>query len=104
MVVFIEVLWLVIHDLKWVLDKILNVLARSPNGLGREDLENIFSNYISNPVKSIEIKGKNKNYLNYRLKTISSDYFNKYYEMFYKFDFSSNKFIKIFLLNFFKSK
>ncbi|PWS21271.1 hypothetical protein DKP78_24460, partial [Enterococcus faecium] len=29
----------------------------------------MFKDYMSNPVKSVEIKGKNKDYVNYRLKT-----------------------------------
>src|ERR1700733_9868589 len=37
-----------------------------------ESLGITFKNYISNPVKSIKIKGKDKIYLNYRLKTVSS--------------------------------
>jgi len=41
---------------------------------------------MSNPVKSIKIKGKDKTYINYKLKTVSSPIFNQYYEMFYKFN------------------
>jgi hypothetical protein len=52
-----------------------------------ESLGIIFKYYISNPVKNIEIKGKGKIYLNYRLKTISLPIFNQYYKMFYKFWF-----------------
>ena len=33
-----------------------------------ESLGNIFKDDISNPVKNIEIKGKDKIYINYRLK------------------------------------
>jgi hypothetical protein len=60
-----------------------------------ESLGNIFKDYMSNPVKSIEIKGKNKNYINYRLKTVSSPIFNQYYEIFYKLNSESQKYIKI---------
>lgn len=58
-----------------------------------ESLGNIFKDYMSNPVKSIEIK--NKNYINYRLKTVSSPIFNQYYEIFYKLNSESQKYIKI---------
>lgn len=44
----------------------------------------IFNLFISTPLKSVEIKGKLNNYLNYRLKTRSLSVFNKYYELFYK--------------------
>lgn len=60
-----------------------------------ENLGVIFKDYISNPVKSIEIKGKNKVYTNYRLKTKSLSIFNQYYEMFYKFNSETQKYIKI---------
>lgn len=60
-----------------------------------ESLGIIFKDYISNPVKSIEIKGKGKIYLNYRLKTVSSPIFNQYYEMFYKLNSDSQKYVKI---------
>ena len=46
----------------------------------------LFKDYMSNPVKPIEIKGKNKVYINYRLKTKTLPVFNSYYEMFYKFN------------------
>jgi hypothetical protein len=60
-----------------------------------ENLGVIFKDYMSNPVKSIEIKGKNKVYTNYRLKTKSLSIFNQYYEMFYKFNSETQKYIKI---------
>jgi LAGLIDADG DNA endonuclease family len=60
-----------------------------------ESLGIIFKDYISNPVKTIEIKGKDKIYLNYRLKTVSSPIFNQYYEMFYKLNSESHKYVKI---------
>ena len=61
---------------------------------------------MNNPVKSIEIKGVNKVYTNFRLKTKTLSVFNQYYEMFYKFNLSldalakllaaqKNKFVKI---------
>ena len=55
----------------------------------------LFQDYISNPVKTIEIKGKNKVYINYRLKTKSLPVFNFYYEMFYKLNPLTNKYVKI---------
>lgn len=50
---------------------------------------------MNNPVKTIEIKGKNKVYKNYRLKTISLPLFNQYHDMFYKYDLNLHKYVKI---------
>ena len=61
----------------------------------------LFKEYMSNPVKTIEIKGINKVYINYRLKTKTLSIFNQYYEMFYKFNLDKNKYIKIIPLNIF---
>jgi len=54
----------------------------------------MFNDYMSNPVKSVEIKGKNKDYINYRLKTKTLPVFNSYFDMFYK-STELNKFVKI---------
>jgi hypothetical protein len=56
---------------------------------------NLFKDYTSNPVKALEIKGKYKNYINYRLKTKSLPVFVQYYKMFYEFDKDLNKYKKI---------
>jgi hypothetical protein len=50
---------------------------------------------MSNPVKTTEVKGKTKNYINYRLKTRSLPVFVQYYNLFYKFNEELNKNIKI---------
>lgn len=55
----------------------------------------LFSIYMSNPVKTLEIKGKDKVHTNFRLKTATLPLFNQYYEMFYKYNPESGKFIKI---------
>ena len=55
----------------------------------------LFKDYMSNPVKPIKIKGKNKVYINYRLKTKTLPVFNSYFEMFYKFNHLTNKYVKI---------
>lgn len=47
-----------------------------------ESIELLFKDYISTPVKSIELKGKNNSFINYRLKTKSA--FNYYHNLFYK--------------------
>jgi|SRR5580704_2449106 hypothetical protein len=60
-----------------------------------ESLGFIFKDYMSNHVKSLQIKGKNKVYTNYRLKTNSLPIFNQYYEIFYKFNSDTQKYIKI---------
>jgi len=59
------------------------------------ELGELFNNYMSNPVKALEIKGKTKSYTNYRLKTKSLPVFVQYYDMFYEFNENSNKFVKI---------
>jgi hypothetical protein len=60
-----------------------------------ESIGILFNEYLNNPVKIIEIKGKNKKYQNYRLKTISLPIFKQYHNMFYKYDISLQKFVKI---------
>jgi LAGLIDADG DNA endonuclease family len=60
-----------------------------------ESLGILFKDYMNNPVKNIEIKGKNKVYQNFRLKTISLPLFNQYHDMFYKYDSNLDKYVKI---------
>ena len=55
----------------------------------------ILNPYMSNPIKKVEIKSKEKIYTNYRLKTKSLPLFNTYFNMFYKLDTISSKYIKI---------
>lgn len=55
----------------------------------------LFKDYMGNPVKSLEVKGVNKVYTNYRLKTKTLAIFNGYHDMFYKLDSESNKYKKI---------
>ena len=50
---------------------------------------------MSSPVKYLEIKGKNKVYINFRLKTKSLPIFNKYHDMFYKLNTETGKYVKI---------
>jgi hypothetical protein len=50
---------------------------------------------MKNPIKCIEIKGKNKIYKNYRLKTVSLPILYEYFEIFYKFDLCLKKNFKI---------
>jgi len=59
------------------------------------ELGDIFKDYISNPVKALEVKGKTKNYTNFRMKTRSLPVFLEYYNMFYEFNHDSNKYVKI---------
>jgi LAGLIDADG DNA endonuclease family len=59
------------------------------------ELGDIFKDYMSNPVKALEIKGETKSYTNFRLKTRSLPIFLKYYNMFYEFNLDSNKYVKI---------
>lgn len=55
----------------------------------------LFNEYMSNPVKSVLIKGKNKEYLNFRLKTRSLPVFSYYYDLFYVYNSELEKYIKI---------
>lgn len=61
-----------------------------------ESIGEYFKEYIIGiPIKTLKIKGKNKNYINFRLKTKSLPVFNWYYDMFYQFNPEKNKFVKI---------
>jgi hypothetical protein len=55
----------------------------------------LFKDYMSNPVKILEVKGKTMIYTNYRLKTRSLPVFVQYYDMFYEFNVDLNKYVKI---------
>ena len=59
------------------------------------ELGELFKDYMKNPVKALEIKGKTKSYTNYRLKTKSLPVFVQYYDMFYEFNIDLNKCVKI---------
>lgn len=60
-----------------------------------QHIEQLLSPYMNNPVKSIEIKNKDKVYINYRLKTKTLPIFNPYFDQFYKLDTDYDKFVKI---------
>jgi len=60
-----------------------------------ESIENLFKFYIKNPIKQVEIKGKNKIYINYRIKTKTLPLFNIYQNMFYIFNTETNKYVKV---------
>ena len=55
----------------------------------------LFKEYMSNPVKSVEVKGVKKTYTNYRLKTKTLSIFNSYHDMFYQLNPETNKYTKI---------
>jgi hypothetical protein len=55
----------------------------------------LLSPYVGNPVKSVDIRIKDKVYTNYRLKTKTLPLFNYYFDMFYKIDTNSEKYFKI---------
>jgi LAGLIDADG DNA endonuclease family len=59
------------------------------------EIGKLFKEYMNNPVKALEVKGKTKSYTNYRLKTKSLPVFLKYYNMFYEFNEDLNKYVKI---------
>jgi hypothetical protein len=58
-------------------------------------LGEVFKEYMNNPVKALEVKGKDKTFTNYRLKTRSLPLFVPYYLKFYEFNEGLNKFTKI---------
>jgi len=60
-----------------------------------ESIENIFKEHIKNPIKQVEIKGENKVYINFRLKTKTLPLFNIYHDMFYTLNTETNKYVKI---------
>ena len=60
-----------------------------------EKIENLFIDYINNPIKQVEIKANDKIYINYRLKTKTLPLFNIYHDLFYIFNYDTNKFVKI---------
>ena len=60
-----------------------------------EYIENLFKEYIKNSIKEVEVKGVNKVYLNFRLKTMTLPLFNFYHDMFYILNTDTNKYVKI---------
>lgn len=60
-----------------------------------ESIGTLFIDYMNSPIKALEIKGKNKVYLNFRLKTKSLPIFNRYHDMFYKLNTETGKYVKI---------
>jgi hypothetical protein len=57
-------------------------------------LGDLLKEYMSNPVKCLEIKGKNNTYKNFRLKTKTLPLFAYYHDLFYECN-STGKYIKI---------
>ena len=62
-------------------------------------LGDLFKDYMNNSVKSLEIKGKNNTYKNFRLKTRTLPWFNYYHNLFYKYNIKQNEYIKIVFKN-----
>jgi hypothetical protein len=60
-----------------------------------ESIGILFSDYLNNPVKAVEVKGKSKVYVNYRLKTATLPLFNQYHDLFYQLDTETGKFVKV---------
>ena len=58
-------------------------------------LGELFKEFMSNPVKVVVIKGKTKNFTNYRMKTKSLPIFVPYFFMFYEFNEGLSKYVKI---------
>jgi len=57
-------------------------------------LGDLFKDYMNNPVKSLEIKGKINTYLNFILKTKTLPVFNYYHDLFYEYNMEQNKYKK----------
>lgn len=60
-----------------------------------DSIGELFKEQMNNSIKPIEIKGLNKVYTNYRLKTKSMPVFNNYHESFYKINTKNGKYVKI---------
>lgn len=60
-----------------------------------ESIGTLFSDYMNSSIKTIELKGKSKIYVNYRFKTITLPLFNQYHDMFYKLNTETGKFVKV---------
>jgi hypothetical protein len=60
-----------------------------------ESIGNLLKDYMKNPVKEVQVKGANKVYTNYRLKTMTLPIFNIYHEIFYVYNDLTNKYVKI---------
>ena len=60
-----------------------------------EKIGELFKDYMSNPVKSVTLKVRDKTYTNYRLKTATLSLFNQYHDMFYNWNLEKGKYIKI---------
>lgn len=60
-----------------------------------EKIGELFKDYMSNPVKSVTLKVRDKTYINYRLKTATLSLFNQYHDMFYNWNPEKGKYIKI---------
>ena len=60
-----------------------------------ESVGNLFKEYMKNPIKQVEVKVKNKVYINFRLKTKTLPLFNLYHSIFYLFNTETNKYVKI---------
>lgn len=64
-----------------------------------ESIGILFKDYLNTNVKQIEVKGKNKVYLNFRFKTKTLPIFNSYHEMFYLLNTQTGKYKKIIPIN-----
>ncbi len=62
-------------------------------------IEDILKDYLSNPLKSVNIKINSKIYLNYRLKTKSLPLFSELFDLFYKLDSEGIKYKKLIPVN-----
>ena len=60
-----------------------------------ESIGQLFKEYMKNPVKEVQVKGVNKVYKNYRLKTMTLPIFNIYHDIFYVYNTVTNKYVKI---------
>jgi hypothetical protein len=60
-----------------------------------ESIGILFKEYIKDGIKELKIKGKDKVYINYRLKSLTLPLFNKYHAMFYQLNTETGKYVKI---------
>ncbi len=60
-----------------------------------EKIGELFKEFMSNPVKAVNIKLRDKTYVNYRLKTSTLPVFNQYHDMFYSWNSEKGKYVKV---------
>lgn len=64
-----------------------------------EHVASLLDDFMSNPLKEVKIKHKDKIYINYRIKTKTLPIFNYFHDLYYYYDEDTNRYKKIVPLN-----